>query len=136
MMNVDCVLDIESDNDERKIANCKKSEHEIEKEITHIKSEPSILDGKKHVTSVHKGIQHNCELCNYKATSPSKLKIHVESVHEGIKHNCELCDYKATRKESLKRHVESIHRGIIYSCELCDYKATRKEYLKRHVQSI
>ena len=53
MVNVDCVTDIE-----REIANCIKTEQEVEKDISDIKSEPSILDGEKYVKSVHKQLQH------------------------------------------------------------------------------
>ena len=34
------------------------------------------------------------------------------SVHEGIKHECDYCDYKATQKGDLKRHKMSVHIGI------------------------
>ena len=52
----------------------------------------------KHVQSIHDGVKHSCEYCNYKATAKGSLKIHVQSVHEGVKHSCECCEYKATKK--------------------------------------
>ena len=68
MINVDCVTDIE-----REIANCIKTEQEVDDDITDIKSEPSILDGEKRLKSVHKGIQHICESVSYThLTLPTK----------------------------------------------------------------
>jgi len=105
MINLHFVTDIE-----REIANFIKNE--VDEEISDIKSEPSILDGEKHVKSVQKGIKHSCELCEYKATKKWHLQQHVKAVHEGVKYSCELCDYKATHSSHLKRHVKSVHKGI------------------------
>ena len=46
----------------------------------------------------------------------------MKSVHDGVKHSCEFCDYMATTKSSLQQHVKSIHEGVKHSCEFCDYK--------------
>ena len=57
-----------------------KSEHTVDKDITHIKSEPSILEGEN-----HEGIKFDCKLCDYEANRKSNLSQHVKSIHKGIK---------------------------------------------------
>jgi len=104
----------------------------IHQDITDIKSEPSILDGEKHVKAVH-----SCELCEYKATFKWNLQTHIKSVHEGVRYSCKLCDYKATTKCGLKKHEESIHEGTFrYKCEQCEYKSSYISNLKQHVKSV
>ena len=90
-----------------------KSEHTVDKDITHIKSEPSILEGEN-----HEGIKFDCKLCDYEANRKSNLSQHVKSIHEGIKYDCKLCDYKAKQRNSLTKHVESIHEGFKFECQL------------------
>ena len=41
----------------------------------------------------------------------------MQSVHEGLAHNCELCDYKASQKINLNQHMESVHDEVKHSCE-------------------
>ena len=60
----------------------------------------------------------------------------MQSIHDGVKHSCEYCDYKATTKGNLQAHVQSVHEEIKYSCESCDYKETTKSNLKKHVKSF
>ena len=67
--------------------------------------------------SIHDGVIHSCEYCDYKATTKGNLCAHMQSVHEGIKYTCECCDYKATTKYNLLKHVKSVHN---------DYKSTTK----------
>ena len=56
----------------------------------------------------------------------SEKEKHVQSIHDGVKHSCEFCDFKATTKDNLQAHVHSVHEGVKYSCECCDYIATTK----------
>ena len=58
----------------------------------------------------------------------------VQSIHNGVKHSCELCEYKAGTKSNLQQHVQSIHNGVKHSCEFCEYKGSSKGHLHRHVQ--
>ena len=54
--------------------------------------------------------KHSCEYFLYYTTNhKSTLDKHVKSIHDGVKHLCQLCDYKASQRSSLQRHVKSIH---------------------------
>ena len=68
--------------------------------------------------SVHEGVKHNCELCEYKATQKGSLRQHEKSVHKGVKYNCDVCDYKAPTKDKLRNQVQSVHDGVKYNCDV------------------
>ena len=68
--------------------------------------------------SVHEGVKHNCELCEYKATQKGSLCQHEKSVHKGVKYNCDVCDYKAPTKDKLRNQVKSVHDGVKYDCDV------------------
>ena len=83
-----------------------KSEHTVDKDITHIKSE-----GEN-----NEGIKFDCKLCDYEANRKSNLSQHVKSIHEGIKFDWKLCDYKSIQRNSFTKHVKSIREGIKFEC--------------------
>ena len=68
----------------------------------------------------------------------NSLQRHVKSIHDGVKHSCEFCEYKANRKSNLQQQFKSIHERVKYSCESCDYKATWRSSFQYqyHVKSI
>ena len=63
-----------------------------------------------HVQSVHKGIYHNCNTCEYKETTKYCLTVHMQALQEGIRFKYDLCDYSVTQKNSLKIHQKSRHK--------------------------
>ena len=52
-----------------------------------------------------------CEFCGYAAQKQLFLKEHVESMHKGIQHNCELCSAVFRWRDSLRRHVREKHEN-------------------------
>ena len=60
--------------------------------------------------SLHESVKYPCNLCKYKTTLKSSLKIHEISVHESAKYQCTQCDYKFTHKNNIKQHVMSVHK--------------------------
>ena len=42
---------------------------------------------------------------------------HQENIHEGVKHECDRCNYKATTKDNLIAHLKGIHEGVRYKCD-------------------
>ena len=118
----------------------------------------------KHNRKVHENIVEiaECELCNFKGSNNTTLKIHMESIHQGVKYCCSKCDKQFTQKThlrthfksahlqlkrdcpfcgkqfqigSLKSHIKSVHEGIRYPCNHCNYQATQKSSLKNHIRS-
>jgi len=54
-------------------------------------------------------------------------------------HNCDQCDYHATTSDHLKKHVVAKHSNLhvlldnlLYSCDQCDFKSKQKARLKKH----
>ena len=41
--------------------------------------------------------------------------VDIDSVHGGVRHSCDQCDYKTKRKVAIKRHTDSVHGGVRYS---------------------
>ena len=41
--------------------------------------------------------------------------VDIDSVHGGVRHSCDQCDYKTKRKVAIKRHIDSVHGGVRYS---------------------
>ena len=62
--------------------------------------------------------------------------VDIDSVHGGVRHSCDQCDYKTNWKGSLKRHIDAVHGDVRYSCDQCDYKAKFKVNLKIHEQTL
>ena len=55
----------------------------------------------------------------------------MKSIHDGVKHGCELCEYKEIWKNDLKQQLKSIHDGHKHCCEFCEYKGTQKGNLQQ-----
>ena len=106
---------------------------------------------KRHVESIHKGIEYTCEKCEKSFTNYSNLLRHVKN-HEQIKdYTCEECKKSFSRKEHLKKHLFSCIKNEkkskkekqnkvvnesekdFYMCDVCDRSFTRKDALKRHI---
>ena len=80
---------------------------------------------KTHYDSIHEGIRHFCDKCNFKTAYQGNLSKHKKSMHEeGNKYSCDQCGLKFTQLGNLKKHREAIHDGIKYPCDQCDFKAT------------
>ena len=78
-----------------------------------------------------------CNLCDYKASEKSNLKVHVASVHQGIKpFKCKICNYEDAQKKNLKIHIQTVHEEFKpFICNICNYKTAIKSNLKRHLES-
>ena len=55
----------------------------------------------------------------------------MKSIHDGVKHGCELCEYKKSWKNGLKQQLKSIHDEHKHCCKFCDYKGTQKGNLQQ-----
>ena len=88
----------------------------------------------RHINAVHLRLKnYSCGECDAKFSTPFSLKRHADVKHKGVRHNCEQCDYKATRLSHLRKHFESVHLKIRkYACQECDAKFAQHSHLKRH----
>ena len=75
-----------------------------------------------------------CKQCPKTFKSKPTLKIHTESIHEGIRHSCDTCNYEAITVATLKLHIQSVHEGITYPCDLCDFVSKHKSNLINHTK--
>ena len=78
--------------------------------------------------------------CDKQFTDPSSLKVHKESVHEGIKHKCDFCDWQVVRKGSLKHHILTKHNDINIDmnikCKHCEKNFQQMKAYKDHKKNI
>ena len=55
-------------------------------------------------------------VCDFEATTKSRLRVHVQSKHGGIRFECTQCNSTFTRKFFLSKHVKTIH--MIIQCDV------------------
>ena len=53
-----------------------------------------------------------CEFCGYATQKHKDHKKHVESLHKGIQYNSQLCSAVFTWRDSLRRHMRKNHEGV------------------------
>ena len=82
---------------------------------------------KRHIELNHEkqAALFECNLCDYKAKKPHRIKDHKQAKHEGLTFNCDKCDFKNSSKNYLKTHKRVKHEVKEYVCELCDFKTLR-----------
>ena len=89
-----------------------------------------------HQKTVHEGIWHKCDLCDYVNSRKDTIRIHKEKEHENVRYTCDKCDYKGKAKSHLKAHNERIHQKLSFDCDLCKFSCKSKSTLNYHVQLI
>ena len=67
-------------------------------------------------------VKHECETCQYQASSYWTLRYHKMTNHLGTKERCNICDYNHPHPTRMKQHYKWAHLGIEYKCEQCDFK--------------
>merc|ERR1719342_218157 len=82
------------------------------------------------------GNVYPCQQCNYKATHLHHLKRHIKSIHYGVNYPCDQCKFKATHPNTLRRHIKSIHDEVKYPCDQCNFIASRPDTLQQHISFI
>ena len=90
----------------------------------------------KHIKSLHEQIRYSCDNCDKIFSQKADLKRHIKSVHEKVRYNCDKCDKSFSYKRTLKEHVESVHDNVRYNCDKCDKNFYRKDYLNEHVKNV
>ena len=63
-----------------------------------------------HIKSAHENA-FVCEQCNKKFASKQGMTEHIESVHEGIRHKCDFCDYTSSFRNNLNAHIRKKHQN-------------------------
>ena len=88
----------------------------------------------QHTQSIHEGVRHGCDVCGHLALSRDNLKRHIKLNHEkqAALFECNLCDYKAKKPHRIKDHKQAKHEGLTFNCDKCDFKNSSKNYLKKH----
>ena len=89
-----------------------------------------------HQKSVHEGVWHKCDQCDYVNQRKDYLKIHKAKEHLNVRYPCDKCDYKAKARRYLKQHDERIHQKLTFYCDICPFKCKQRGTLKYHIQRI
>ena len=102
-------------------------------------SSPGFL--KKHIFSVHKGIEnHKCDKCVKVFSTYFHLQKHIKGVHEGVKpvqfDNVTITQQGANQqKETVhenKQHKLNVHGGVEFKCGKCDNTFSSVIDLRKH----
>ena len=82
--------------------------------------------------NIHEGVRHGCDVCGHLALSRDNLKRHIKLNHEkqAALFECNLCDYKAKKPHRIKDHKQAKHEGLTFNCDKCDFKNSSKNILK------
>ena len=77
-----------------------------------------------------------CDLCGYKTSKASNMKMHRDAVHLKIRNfACGRCNYAALLKGDLQRHIKSVHDKIQdILCKHCDFKTGYAQHLRKHIK--
>ena len=67
-----------------------------------------------------------CDQCDFKYKTKSKLTSHHNSLYGNIKYKCKLCGNQFSTKRSLTEHQQSIHEGKKFPCSLCEHVASNR----------
>lgn len=89
-----------------------------------------------HQKTVHEGIWHKCDLCDYVNARKDYIRMHKEKEHDNVRYPCDQCDYKGKARSHLKAHIERIHQKLFFNCDICQYTCKSKSTLNYHVQMI
>ena len=78
----------------------------------------------------------NCDVCDYRCNSTSKLSYHMNS-HTGAKpFKCELCPMSFSRPDNLDGHLKNQHLPPQFKCDFCPkkfkFKYIRDQHLNAH----
>ena len=66
----------------------------------------------RHKVITHNGVDYECDQCDFKGTTTSKVDKHKVSTHNEVKHEFDQFDYKATFKSHSKSHKLGIHENV------------------------
>ena len=93
-------------------------------------------DRDRHVNVTHMGHKpHQCEKCEYRASSLSLINSHMNHKHSDVKDfTCQLCDYAGKTKHALKLHVKRMHSELVqrYQCNECSFQTLSEERYRHH----
>ena len=89
-----------------------------------------------HQKTVHEGVWHKCNSCDYVNARKDHIRIHREKEHDNVRYPCKKCDYKGKTRSHLKMHDERIHQQLQFDCDICKFTCKSKSTLSYHVQMI
>ena len=79
---------------------------------------------------------YECELCDKKFVSKSRLTYHKINVHDPPKFQCDNCSKLFRSRVNFERHMLIHSEERPFVCEFCDYKARNAGNLTSHVKAI
>lgn len=77
----------------------------------------------------------DCDICDYRSTSMSRINNHVREVHDGEQnYKCDVCDKTFFAYRVLRGHVKLMHdpNKRPFACDMCSYSTFTEITLSRH----
>ncbi|XP_050544991.1 zinc finger protein 92-like [Daktulosphaira vitifoliae] len=90
----------------------------------------------QHISSIHiKARPFSCELCSYKTSIASSLRLHIRS-HTGEKpFKCDECGYSTSDHNTLRKHKMRHTGKKSYTCPHCNYSCIQATSYKKHLNT-
>ena len=92
---------------------------------------------RSHTLRHHSQLTCSCPVCGKQFRSSKNVQDHILFVHRGRNHPCSFCDYKAQTRDKLKLHIRTIHTHSgykPYKCPYCDFTCATGGNCRKHVR--
>jgi len=105
----------------------------------------NLLSWKSHENS-HKGVSHNCAVCEEKFPSEAKLEKHTKAKHMGREGDekitplkmffCEFCEYTSKYRGNIKKHTQNKHADATQSSDKAGSESSEKSSVEGSEKSV
>ena len=89
---------------------------------------------RNHIKCVHQeGIKFfKCDSCEKRFSLSTILRKHIKSVHNGVNFACDSCNKTFVSAGNLKMHQKSVHDNLRFICNACHKSFATAQNLKAH----
>ena len=105
----------------------------------------NLLSWKSH-ENAHKGVSHNCAVCEEKFPTEAKLEKHTKAKHMGREGDekitplkmffCEFCEYTSKYRGNIKKHTQAKHADATQSSEKAESESSEKSSVEGSEKSV
>lgn len=105
----------------------------------------NLLSWKSHENS-HKGVSHNCAVCEEKFPTEAKLEKHTKAKHMGREGDekitplkmffCEFCEYTSKYRGNIKKHTQNKHKDATQSSDKAGSESSEKSSVEGSEKSV
>lgn len=92
---------------------------------------------REHTKSHFESYAYQCDLCSFKAPSPSGILHHKKYRHSDERpFNCQFCEAKFKSKSDLRKHIDTHSSEFPFKCGLCSFECRCQHTLSRHHKHV